>query len=175
MHSLPTHTDDGQDATVSAQPPWLPAGVKFDSLPEPVQQSVLAILNPIYQMQVLEANDALEQGQGLSYCHLLFFEILMTYAVLERATEVDWSRLPTSKGLAALVGVTGQKNKIANFLFVLRKSRNQVERNSLADVERRIAKLQSALCRDKVGPAESASPLAVRSEPIGSLEKHGSC
>jgi hypothetical protein len=130
MTMISAHTPNGQDTTAAALPLWLPPGVRFASLPMPVQQAVVAILNPAYQEHVLKANDPLERGQGLSYCNLLFFEIMTTCGVVERATDMDWSRLPTSKGLAALMGVTGQKNKIANFLLALRKFRDKVERTN---------------------------------------------
>jgi hypothetical protein len=126
---ISAYTANGQDAA-TARPLWLPPGVTFASLPTPVQQALVAILNPAYQEHVLAATDPLERGQGLSYCNLLFFEIMTTYGVVERATDMDWSRLPTSKGLAALLGVTGQKNKIANFLLALRKFRDKVERTA---------------------------------------------
>jgi hypothetical protein len=131
MTMISAHTTNGQDTTAAAVPLWLPPGVTFASLPTPVQQVVVAVLNPAYQEHVLEATDALERGQGLSYCNVLFFEIMTTYSVAERAG-LDWSRLPLSKGLAALLGVTGQKNKIANFLLALRKFRDKVERADAA-------------------------------------------
>ena len=132
MTMISAHTPNGQDTTAAALPLWLPPGVRFASLPMPVQQAVVAILNPAYQEHVLKANDPLERGQGLSYCNLLFFEIMTTCGVVERATDVDWARLPTSKGLATLLGVTGQKNRIANFLLSLRKFRDKVERADAA-------------------------------------------
>jgi hypothetical protein len=104
----------------------------LESLPQPVQQAVLDILNPVYQEQVLKASDPLERGQGLSYCNLLFFEILTTYALVEWAAGAGLSRLPSSKGLEALVDVTGEKGKHANFLFEVRKFRHKVERESAA-------------------------------------------
>ena len=58
---------DSRDATVSGQPLWLPPGTTFALLPKPVQQAIIDILNPAYQKYVLEAGDALERGQGLSY------------------------------------------------------------------------------------------------------------
>jgi hypothetical protein len=132
MTMISPHTTNGQDTTAAALPLWLPPGVMFAALPTAVQQAVVAILNPAYQEHVVQTSDPLERGQGLSYCNLLFFEIMTACGVVGRATDMDWSRLPTSKGLAALLGVTGQKNKIANFLLSLRKFRDQVERANAA-------------------------------------------
>jgi hypothetical protein len=132
MHSLPTRTGNGQNAPASPRPLWLPPGVTFESLPKPVQQAVLDILNPVYQEQVLKASDPLERGQGLSYCNLLFFELLTTYGLIESATSAGLARLPSSKGLTVLVDVTGQKGKVANFLFRLREFHHRVERESAA-------------------------------------------
>jgi hypothetical protein len=133
---ISTHTTNGQDTTAAASPLWLPPGVTFASLPTPVQQALVAILAPAYQEHVLAATDPLERGQAVSYCNLLFFEIMTTCGVVERATDVDWARLPTSKGLATLLGVTGQKNRIANFLLSLRKFRANVERTNAAAADR---------------------------------------
>lgn len=118
---------NGQDATAAAQPLWLPPGVTFSSLPKPVQQAVLAILNPIYEEQVLGATDPLERGQGLSYCNLLFFELMTTCGVLQWAADETLYRMAISKGLAALVNVSSQKNRIANFLLALQKFRAKAE------------------------------------------------
>jgi hypothetical protein len=119
---------NGQDATAAAQPRWLPPGVTFSSLPAPVQQAVLAILNPIYEEQVLGANDALEYGQALNYCNMLFLELMATHGMMARAQDIGWDRLPGSKGLAALINLSSQKNRIANFLLALQKYRSQRER-----------------------------------------------
>jgi hypothetical protein len=118
---------NGQDATAAAQPLWLPSGVTFESLPAPVQQAVLAIVNPVYEQQVLEADDALERGQGLSYCTLLFLEIMSTHGMMARAKDIGWDRVPGSKGLAALVNVSIQKNRVAHFLLALQKFRAKAE------------------------------------------------
>lgn len=135
MTSSSVGNGTGRGATASAQPLWLPPGTTFASLPKAVQQAVVAILNPAYQRHVLEAGDALERGQGLSYCNLLFLEIVTTYGVLERPIDGDWSRLPVSKGLAALMNVTGQKSKVASFLLALQKLRARVEPASAAPPE----------------------------------------
>jgi hypothetical protein len=144
MYSLPTRTGNGQNAPAPApvpapapapapaRPLWLPPGVTFESLPKSVQQAVLDILNPVYQELVLKASDPLERGQGLSYCNLLFLELLTTCGLVEWATDVGLPSLPSSQGLAGLVGVTGQKGKVANFLFEFRKFRHKVERESAA-------------------------------------------
>jgi hypothetical protein len=116
---------NGRGATASSAL-WLPAGVTFESLPRAAQQAVLSILNPLYQQLVVEKNDALERGQGLSYCHLVFLEIMATYGVVGRP-DLDWFRLPVSNGLTALMGVAGQKNKVASFLLTLRKLQGKVE------------------------------------------------
>jgi hypothetical protein len=148
MVASSARTGNGRGATASS-PLWLPAGVTFGSLPSAAQQAVLTILNPLYQQLVLEKNDALERGQGLSYCQLAFLEIMATYGVVGRAV-LDWSRLPVSKGLTALMGVTGQKNKVASFLLTLRKFHGKVEGTN-----------------GRTPEAEA--------KPSGSLEKDGSC
>jgi hypothetical protein len=128
MVSSPAPAGDGQDAVQSTRPLWLPPGVTFNSLPAPVQQAVLAILNPIFEEQVLGANNALEYGQGLSYCTLLFFELMATHGMMARAQDIGWDRVPGSKGLAALVNLSSQKNRVANFLLALQKYRSKRER-----------------------------------------------
>jgi hypothetical protein len=52
--------------------------------------------------------------------------------VAEQAASVQLSRVAVCKGLAALVGISGQKARIANFLFALQKFRDKVERASAA-------------------------------------------
>jgi hypothetical protein len=149
MISSSMRTGNGREATASRQSVWLPPGVAFASLPKPVQEMVVDILDPLYRQYVAQPSDALERAQGVSFCNLLILELLTTHSVAGRAADLDWARLPTSRGLAALVGITGQKNKIANFLLALRKFRDRVER------------------------ADTASP-QVRQEP-GGLEKHENC
>jgi hypothetical protein len=85
MTSKSEPTNNGQNTTPSNQPPWLPPGASFSVLPNAAQQAIVQILNPAYRRHVLEASDALEQAQGLSFCRLLFFEIVATHAVAEQS------------------------------------------------------------------------------------------
>jgi hypothetical protein len=116
-------SSDRQDPTVSAEPLWLPPGVKFESLPASLQEAVVAVINPAFQAYVQDASNALERGEGLSYCTLLFVELWATCGLVDRAAEVGVSRLPGSKALASLMAVTGQKTKVASFLLRLHKFR----------------------------------------------------
>src|SRR5689334_15759410 len=57
-------------------PPWLPVGLKFDALPQPLKHAVTNIINPAYRELVTEAPTALERTVGLSYMHLIWLELL---------------------------------------------------------------------------------------------------
>jgi hypothetical protein len=128
-------TNNGQNTTPSNQPLWLPPGASFSVLPKATQETIVQILNPAYRKLVLEASDALEQAEGLSYCSLLFFQIVATQALGEQAIAGYLTQLTVSKSLAALMGVTGQKARIASFLLGLQKFRDKLERASTAPVE----------------------------------------
>jgi len=108
-------------------PAWLPPGVTFESLPNPVQQAVRDVLTPAYEQQVLKADDALEKAQGLSLCYHLFFEIVTMFRLVGRSADRDWAQVVLSKGLTTLMNISAQKNKIANSLLALRKFRERLE------------------------------------------------
>src|SRR5262245_18984294 len=55
-----------RQAESASAPLWLPPGVDFDSLPRAVQQVVVNVLNPAHQTLVLDSDDVLEQGEGLT-------------------------------------------------------------------------------------------------------------
>jgi hypothetical protein len=56
-------------------PHWLPAGKRWNEMPEEIRQAVARILTPAYRRFVLDAPGELERSVGLTLVHLMWIEI----------------------------------------------------------------------------------------------------
>jgi hypothetical protein len=115
-------------ASSAPQPPgkrpfWLPASVKFDTLPKPLQAAILEILNPAYQELILEAPTPLEKATGLTFVHLLWLELVEQYDLGQAMGPLvarGGSTAKKQKAIGRHLRLTGAKEKFGKFLLRVR-------------------------------------------------------
>ncbi len=56
-------------------PHWLPAGSRWNEMPEEIREAVSRILAPAYRRFVLDAPGELERSIGLTLVHLMWIEV----------------------------------------------------------------------------------------------------
>lgn len=109
----------------SLRPYFVPEGIDFDSLPEPVKLALQTVVQPAYDELVLAAPNALERSMGASVVFLLTEEVLEQFE-LGRQMNFTQSRCAADredreKSLARYLQLVGAKNSAANALLRLRR------------------------------------------------------
>jgi hypothetical protein len=70
---------DAPEITTHSRPFWIPEGVDFDSYPKGLQRALIAIVQPLYEEEVLAAKSALARASGLSLAHAAWLEVVAAY------------------------------------------------------------------------------------------------
>ncbi|HEV3084536.1 MAG TPA: hypothetical protein VGY66_32535 [Gemmataceae bacterium] len=74
-----SRAQDAPEITTRSRPFWIPEGVAFDSYPKGLQRALVAIVQPLYEEEVLAAKSALARASGLSLAHAVWLEIVAAY------------------------------------------------------------------------------------------------
>ena len=109
----------------STRPYFVPEGIDFDSLPEPVKLALQTVVQPAYDELVVAAPNALERSVGASVVFLLTEEVLGQF---ELGRQMDFTqtagatdRTEREKALAHYLQLVGAKNSATNALLRLRR------------------------------------------------------
>ena len=109
----------------SGEPPvrpfYVPAGINFDALPEPVRVAFQAVVEPTYRDLVLGVEGPLERSAGLTLTFLVAVEVLDQYQI---GQQLNFTGDPTAVGSAErdrLIGrylrLVGAKQQAERFLL----------------------------------------------------------
>ncbi len=69
-------------------PVWAPEGFDLHFVPEPVQQAIREVVDPVYERFVRGVDDPLELSLGVTVAHLLWLEVLQQYDLKREYTEI---------------------------------------------------------------------------------------
>jgi hypothetical protein len=74
-----SRVQDAPERKTPSRPFWIPEGVAFDSYPKGLQRALVAIVQPLYEEEVLAAKSALARASGLSLAHAVWLEVVAAY------------------------------------------------------------------------------------------------
>jgi hypothetical protein len=75
----PSRAPDASEIRTRARPFWIPEGVDFQSYPKGLRRALIAIVQPLYDEEVLAAKSALARASGLSLVYSVWLEIVAAY------------------------------------------------------------------------------------------------
>ena len=115
--------DEQQATAPSTRPFFVPAGIDFESLSDPVKIAFTALVEPTYQELVMGATSALERSAGTTLTFLLALEVI-DQVTLGRSMEVaatpnDAATSAREKTMAGFLRLIGAKQRVENFLLRL--------------------------------------------------------
>ena len=107
----------------SVRPYFIPPGIDFAALPEPVRVAYQAIVDPTYRELVLEVENSLAKSAGITLVFLLALEIVEQFQL---AQQMDFTGSSTGSGRAdrdrlidSYLRIVGAKQKAERFLLRL--------------------------------------------------------
>ena len=93
------------------RPFYVPAGINFDELPEPVRVAFQALVEPAYRDLVLGVEGPLERSAGLSLVFLLSLEVLDQFQL---GQQLNFTADPTAVGGAERDRLIGRYLKLVS-------------------------------------------------------------
>ena len=112
--------------TAAPLPPWLQNDFFFNNLPEPHQQAIRHIIQPLYDRFVLQPTDPLERATGTSLVYLLWSELLKQAEI----ASTPFGNYPSDELnrrmlMEDLFLILGPKSQIASLLVRLRQLKTE--------------------------------------------------
>ena len=112
--------------TAAPLPPWLQNDFFFHNLPEPHQQAIRDIIQPLYDRLVLQPNEPLERATGTSLVYLLWTELLKQAEIASTPFgDGPSDRLVRRMLMDDLFLILGPKSQIASLLVRLKQLRTE--------------------------------------------------
>jgi hypothetical protein len=103
------------------RPFYVPAGINFDALPEPVRVAFEAVVQPTYRDLVLGVEGPLERSAGVTLTFLLSLEVLDQFQI---GQQLNFTADPTALGgverdrlIGRYLRLVGAKQQAERFLL----------------------------------------------------------
>jgi hypothetical protein len=106
-------------------PYWIPVGIDFDRLPEELRTALLGIVNPAYELFVVEAPDGMEQAIGKTVVHLLWLEILEEIRLGRDLLGAGSAESDRDERMSRYLRIVDAKAKASDLLLRIREYRTR--------------------------------------------------